>query len=74
MSGLKNATLSSSYSLLNLIIDIFNELLTVNPPLSTRQLNQLVILGLLIPVSASGLLGALQYYSWGGTVTPMSSS
>jgi len=46
----------------------------VNPPLSTRQLNQLVILGLLIPVSASGLLGALQYYSWGGAVTPMSSA
>ena len=45
----------------------------MNPPLSSRQLNQLVVLGLLIPVSASGLLGALQYYSWGGTVTPMSS-
>ncbi|HEY9643156.1 MAG TPA: FAD-dependent oxidoreductase [Coleofasciculaceae cyanobacterium] len=45
----------------------------MNPPISTRQLNQLVLLGLLIPVSASGLLGALQYYSWGGTVTPMSS-
>jgi hypothetical protein len=45
----------------------------VNPPISTRQLNQLVLLGLLLPVSASGLLGALQYYSWGGAVTPMSS-
>jgi len=46
----------------------------VNPPISSRQLNQLVILGLLIPVSASGLLGALQYYSWGGAATPMSSA
>lgn len=46
----------------------------MNPPLSTRQLNQLVLLGLLLPVSASGLLGALQYYSWGGTPTPMSSA
>lgn len=43
-------------------------------PSSIRQLAQLLILGSLIPVSAAGLLGALQYYSWGGAVNPMSSS
>lgn len=41
---------------------------------SKRQFTQLVILSLLLPVSATGLLGALQYYSWGGAVTPMSAT
>jgi hypothetical protein len=43
-----------------------------SPP--NRQFTQLVILSLLLPVSATGLLGALQYYSWGGAVTPMSAT
>lgn len=41
---------------------------------SKRQFTQLIILSLLLPVSATGLLGALQYYSWGGAVTPMSAT
>lgn len=39
-----------------------------------RQFAQLILLSLLLPISATGLLGALQYYSWGGAVTPMSSA
>lgn len=41
---------------------------------SKDQLTHLVALSLLLPVSGIGLLGALQYYSWGGAVTPMSST
>jgi hypothetical protein len=44
----------------------------VNQPLSSRQITQLAIVGFLIPGSASILLGALQYFSWGGAVTPTS--
>lgn len=41
---------------------------------SLNQLAQLAILGFLVPVSATGLLGALQHYSWSGVITPMSSA
>lgn len=46
----------------------------MSQPSSNHQFAQLVILSLLLPISATGLLGALQYYSWGGAVTPMSST
>ena len=39
---------------------------------SPRQITQLAVVSFLIPGSASVLLGTLQYFSWGGTVTPMS--
>ena len=39
-----------------------------------RQFAQLALFAVLLPLSATGLLGALQYYSWGGTVTPLSSA
>jgi hypothetical protein len=44
----------------------------VNRPLSPRQITQLAIVSFLVPGSASVLLGTLQYFSWGGTITPMS--
>lgn len=44
----------------------------MNRPLSSRQITQLAIVSFLVPGSASVLLGTLQYFSWGGTVTPMS--
>lgn len=44
----------------------------MNRPLSPRQITQLAIVSFLVPGSASILLGTLQYFSWGGTVTPMS--
>lgn len=44
----------------------------MNRPLSPRQITQLAIVSFLVPGSASVLLGTLQYFSWGGTVTPMS--
>ncbi|XPM55651.2 MAG: FAD-dependent oxidoreductase [Leptolyngbya sp. IPPAS B-1204] len=46
----------------------------MSQPSSERQSIQLAILSLLLPISATGLLGALQYYSWGGAVTPMSAT
>jgi hypothetical protein len=46
----------------------------VSQPSAKNQFTQFAILSLLLPVSATGLLGALQYYSWGGAVTPMSST
>ncbi|WP_225913924.1 FAD-dependent oxidoreductase [Leptolyngbya ohadii] len=42
--------------------------------MSQSPLRQLALFAFLIPVGATGLLGALQYYSWGGTVTPISSA
>ncbi len=46
----------------------------MSQPSSNRQLTQFVLLSLLLPLSATGLLGALQYYSWGGAVTPISAT
>ena len=46
----------------------------MSQPSSKRQFTQLVLLSLLLPISAIGLLGALQYYSWGGAVTPISAA
>ncbi len=46
----------------------------MSQPSSKRQFTQLVLLSLLLPISATGLLGALQYYSWGGAVTPISTA
>ncbi len=39
-----------------------------------RQIGQLALLAVLIPIGSAGLLGLLQYYSWGGAVTPLSSA
>lgn len=44
----------------------------VNQPLSPRQITQLAVASFLIPGGASLLLGALQLFSWGGAITPMS--
>ena len=46
----------------------------MSQPSSKHQLTQFVLLSLLLPLSATGLLGALQYYSWGGAVTPISAT
>jgi len=43
----------------------------VNQPLSPRQITQLAIASFLIPGGASLLLGALQYFSWGGATAPL---
>lgn len=44
----------------------------MNQQISTRQITQLALVSFLVPGSASVLLGTLQYFSWGGTITPMS--
>lgn len=46
----------------------------MSQPSNHHPLTRLIILSVLLPVSATGLLGALQYYSWGGAVTPMSAT
>ncbi|GAB4373764.1 MAG: FAD-dependent oxidoreductase [Elainellaceae cyanobacterium] len=51
---------------------MISECLTVNQQMSGRQITQLALVSFLIPGSASVLLGTLQYFSWGGTLTPMS--